>query len=371
VADAFGANFEGGLETGAACTVYRDGRKVVALHAGVADARTGRPWQEDTIAPVFSVSKGLVSLCAYLSQQDGLLDFDAPVAGYWPEFGQAGKETITVRDLFSHRAGLIGLDEKLTLQQLAAWTPVVGVLEKQRPLWQPGTAFGYHALTFGWLTGEVLRRATSCTPGQLLATRLAKPLQADAWIGLPAGLEDRVAHLELMPQATDAPTPDALISADQLRESLTLGIFPEGFIGAEEDFNSPAVHAMEIPAANGIASATGLARIFAAAVTDVNGVRLLTPESIADALTVRSEGDWCGGASASDARFSTGFMLDGSRQRPMLSASSFGHDGAGGELAFADADSGVGFAYINNRMGGGPDDGRVNALTKALGYCLD
>ncbi|MEV6013648.1 serine hydrolase domain-containing protein [Streptomyces sp. NPDC051976] len=374
VADAFSANFKAGHEIGAACAVYRHGRKVVDLYAGVADRRSGRLWSDDTIVPVFSVSKGLVALCAYLIHQQGRLDFDAPVVRYWPEFGQAGKEDITVRELFSHRAGLIAPDEDISLDALAGWNPMVHVLAEQAPLWEPGTAYAYHPLTFGWLTGEVLRRITGHTPGGLLASLIAHPLSADAWIGLPREQRGRVAYLEPTPGFPEDPltSPGSHISDHDLRRSLTLGsVFPIGFIDGDRGFNSPAVHAMEIPAANAIVSAAGLARIFAAAVTEIDGVRLLTEDSVADALTPRSDADdWYGGASAPDARFSTGFMLDGSRQRPLLSGASFGHDGAGGELAFADADGGLGFAYVNNQMGGGPADGRANRLTAALRECL-
>jgi CubicO group peptidase (beta-lactamase class C family) len=155
VADAFAENFAARSEVGAACAVYRDGLKIVDLWAGSASRVTR--WTRRTPVPVLSVSKGLIAIAAYRAHQRGQLDFDAPVTRYWPEYGTAGKANTTVRDLFSHRAGLPAPAARLTLVDLDAWTPVIDALQSQAPLWIPGTTFAYHALTFGWLTGEVLR----------------------------------------------------------------------------------------------------------------------------------------------------------------------------------------------------------------------
>ncbi len=183
VADAFAKNFIRGTELGAATSIYQHGRLVVDLYAGIADKRTGRVWDSNTLSTAFSITKGLMSICGYLASQQGLLNFDEPVRNLWPEYAQNGKEATTVRDLFAHRAGLASLDTDLTLTDLANWTPIIHAIEKQRPQWEPGTTFAYHALTFGWLTGEVLRRATGMPPGQLISSYLTQPLGADAWIG--------------------------------------------------------------------------------------------------------------------------------------------------------------------------------------------
>jgi CubicO group peptidase (beta-lactamase class C family) len=375
VADAFRENFDLGTENGAACAVYQHGRLVVDLHAGLADKRTGRHWHADTLVLGFSVSKGLMALCGYLAHQDGLLDFDAEVSTVWPEFAGNGKQATRIRDLFSHRAGLIALEQNLTIDDLARWTPVIQAIEKQKPLWKPGTTYAYHALTYGWLTGEVLRRVTGLRPGALIAEYLTGPTGAEAWIGLPEDQENRVARMEARPLSTSR----LLIAGMQIAfgrlpaaRSTTLGgAFPVRLLdGGAADFNSRAVRAMEIPAANAILSARALAKIYAAAVSDVDGPRLLTDASIADALTVRSTGrSWRGTLTPPGIRFSTGFMINGIPYRPLLSDASFGHDGASGSLGFADAAAEVGFAYLNNQAAG-IKDGRANRLSAALRRCV-
>ncbi len=375
VADAFLANFREGVETGAAASIYQDGRLVLDLYAGLADPATTTEWSAETLTVIFSSTKGLMALCGYLARQKGLLDFDALVSTVWPEFAQNGKDTITIRDLFSHRSGLMALDVDLTLDDVAAWTPVIHAIEQQRPLWEPGTTFAYHALTYGWLTGEVLRRVTGMRPGALLASYLSEPLGVDAWIGLPSSHEHRVATMLPGPPITNplyAAFLEKARSMPPVVRSMTLGgAFPAAVVGGEtSDFNSRAVHEMEIPAANGITNATGLARIYSAAVTDRHGPRLLDDDSIADALVPRSFGEgWSGAMNAPGIRFSTGFMINGYALRPLLTDSSFGHDGASGSLAYADVDTKIGFGYVNNQMAGGLDE-RANRLTMALRGCL-
>jgi CubicO group peptidase (beta-lactamase class C family) len=377
VADAFVDNFRRGAEMGAACAVHQGGRLVVDLHGGTADAVAGTPWTAETLTIGFSISKGLMALCGYLAQQRGLLDFDAPVATVWPEFAANGKQDIVIRDVFAHRAGLMALDADLTLDEVLAWDPVIRAIEAQRPLWTPGTAYAYHALTFGWLTGEILRRVTGMMPGALVADYLADRLGASAWIGLPAEHEHRVARMHaprsrvlragyrVMPQVLRR------IGKAPAVRTVTMGsAFPFSLIdGCAGDFNTPAVHAAQIPAANAILDARALAVIYAAAVAPASGTPLLTAASIADAVTVRSAGDgWSAALNAPGNRFSTGFMVNGIPFRPLLSNSSFGHDGASGSLGFADADSGTGFGYVNNLIA--PRDHRANNLTAALRRCL-
>ena len=261
-------------EIGAACAVHHDGRLVVDLHGGVADATTGRPWTADTLTIGFSISKGLMALCGYLAHQRGLLDFDAPVASVWPEFAADGKQDIVIRDVFAHRAGLMALDADLTLADVLAWDPVIRAIEAQRPLWTPGTAFAYHALTFGWLTGEILRRATGMMPGALLAAYFTDELGVDAWIGLPSNLEHRVARMHaprsrvLRTAYRAMPTILRRIGKAPAVRAVTLGsAFPFSLIdGCAGDFNTTAVHAAQIPAANAILDARALATIYASAV---------------------------------------------------------------------------------------------------------
>ncbi|MBB4683779.1 serine hydrolase domain-containing protein [Amycolatopsis jiangsuensis] len=372
VADAFRDNFARGAETGAALAIHHRGRLVVDVHGGLADATAGQPWNAGTVAVAFSATKGLLALAGYLAQQRGLLDFDAPVTSLWPEFGAHGKENTTIRDVFAHRAGLVALDTDLTFADLTRWTPVTTAIEAQRPQWEPGTDFAYHALTFGWLTGEILRRATGLRPHELLAEYLSAPLAADAWIGLPADIEPRVARIHPAPEVADAETRalfEKVMAMPAVLRSMTLGgALPARFLGdGPADFNSPALHATEIPAANGIMSAAALSRIYAAAVSTIDGTpQLLDDKSIADAVTPRSAGDgWPGVLTPPGIRFSTGFLVNGYPGRPLLSDRSFGHDGANGGLGFADADAEIGFGYLNNQLAN-PGDERANRLTAAL-----
>lgn len=379
VADAFAENFRQGTEMGAACAVHHRGRLVVDLHGGTADAATGRPWTADTLTTAFSVSKGLMALCGYLAQQRGLLDFDAKVCSVWPEFAANGKQDIVIRDVFAHRAGLMALDADLTLADVLAWDPVIRAIEAQRPLWTPGTRFAYHALTFGWLTGEILRRATGMLPSALIADYLADPLGVDAWIGLPVEQEHRVAAMHasrsrlMRTGHRNLPWILRLLGKGAAVRAVTMGsAFPFSLLDDRTfDFNSRELHGAQIPAANGILDARALATIYAAAVAPLTGTPLLTEASRADAVVLRSaEDSWRVALTPPGIRFSTGFLINGIPYRPLLSDSSFGHDGASGSLGFADADSQTGFGYVNNLIGG-PRDHRANDLTAALRRCLD
>ena len=210
VAEAFADNFELHGEVGAACCVYLDGQPVVDLWGGTADRRSRRPWDEDTVAVVFSVTKGATALCAHMLAERGELDLDAPVAQYWPEFAAEGKDDVRVRWLLSHQAGLPVVDTPLTLEEACAWEPVIRALERQQPLWEPGTQQSYHAVTYGFLVGEVVRRVAGTTLGRFFAEEVAAPLGLSAWIGLPEEIEPRVAHLDLDTAELDW---DALLDA--------------------------------------------------------------------------------------------------------------------------------------------------------------
>ncbi|MFY1653864.1 serine hydrolase domain-containing protein [Solwaraspora sp. WMMB762] len=366
VADVFRDNFATRGEVGAGLAVYVDGRPVVDLYGGLADPRTGRVWQRDTPAVVFSCTKGILAVCAYLLVQSGRLDLAAPVTRYWPGFGRNGKADIVVRDLLTHRAGLPALDRDLTREQVLAWEPVIAAIEEQTPLWQPGTAYTYHALTYGWLVGEVIRRVTGVPVGEFFRDTLAGPLGLRTWIGLPAAERDSVAW-------TLAPPDNPVSYPDRVSErSLTMGgafDFPADAAGLVS-FNDPAVQAAEVPGAGGVSSAAGLARLYAACVAPVAGPPLLTTASVDDAVVVRSQGRQRYGGPDAGQRWGTGFLLGSPRIRPMLGDRSFGHDGAGGHLGFADDRYRVGFGYVLNQMGPADDD-RANRLTAALRDCLD
>jgi CubicO group peptidase (beta-lactamase class C family) len=381
VVQAFKENFDQRGEIGAAFALYRHGEKVVDIWGGVADKETGRPWQEDTLAMVFSTTKGATAVCAHLLVQRGLLDLDAPVVEYWPEFKQAGKQDIPVRYLLSHRAGLPTVDARLTPAELFAWDPIVDALAAQAPYWQPGSKHGYHAVTYGYLVGEVIRRITGRSVGEFLAEEVTGPLGAEFYVGLPAVLEPRVSTLETFQLGV---TPEQR----EMLKDLDLSTIPEEFraIAAafldpnslsvralnltepDLDFNDPAMHAAEIPAANGICTARGAARMYAAMIGEVDGVRILDDATVAAATVTQSQGP--DAILVFDSHFGLGFMLP-SATVPMLGPSSFGHDGAGGSQAFADPDSGVAFAYVMNKMTAQiSGDPRSQALADAVRSCL-
>lgn len=374
VADAFRRDFVAGYEVGAACSAYVAGRLVVDLWGGVADRRSNRPWDVDTAAVIFSCSKGMLAICVYVLAQQGRLDLDAPVALYWPEFAEAGKESTTVRQVMAHRAGLPALDADLTRSEALAWQPVIAAIERQRPLWPPDTAHSYHALTYGWLVGEIIRRVTGMTPGVCFRKELGDPLDLHTWIGLPDSARGSVAWME--PPLPDSDTPAARENAQRFAESRMLqrslsmgGAFEFPTADGVVTFNDPAVQAAEVPAANGISTARSLARLYAGCVSKIDGPRLLTTASIDDALVVRSTGRQLSGIPDDGARWGTGFQLASTPLAPMLGPRSFGHCGAGGQLAFADDEYEAGFAYLANQMGVYLDE-RANHLTEALASVL-
>ncbi len=374
VVDAFVANFVERHDLGSGCAAYVDARLVVDLWGGIADRRAERRWDDNTAAVIFSVSKGIVAICAYLLAQQDQLELDAPVSRYWPAFGAHGKEAITVRQAMSHRAGVPCLDVDLTKGDVIAWEPVIRALEEQRPLFPPNSGHFYHAMTYGWLVGEVIRRITGLSPGAFFRMAIGDPLELRAWIGLPDSARPDVAWME-------APLPDE--DSDAAREAARVfatngcversgslgGAFSFPADGDLVTFNDPAIQSAEIPGANGIATPRSLARLYAACVTDVGGVRLLADSSIADATQVQSTGPQLSGMPDDGARWGTGFQLSSKPVQPMLGSRSFGHAGAGGQLAFADPDLGVGFAYLTNQMGG-YGDARARELTLALRSAL-
>jgi CubicO group peptidase (beta-lactamase class C family) len=372
VRDAFAANFEQGREVGASFAAYHRGRKVVDVWGGIADPETGRPWQENTLELVYSSTKGVTAMCANKLAQEGRLDIDAPVVEYWPEFGAHGKERIPVSYLLSHRAGLAWTDTKMTPQEAFAWEPVIRALEQQAPSWEPGTKHGYHGVTYGYLVGEVVRRITGRSIGTYLREEIAGPLGADFWIGLPASEEPRVAKLQgsLTGGAENDPA---------LRETLAQFIGPDtmlgkalgapggAFAGNPDIWNSRELHAAEVPAAGGVGDARGLARLYAACVGEVDGMRVLTAAQTKDAATRRTEGPDVVILDM-DIQFGLGFMVPSSIM-DFGGENGFGHFGAGGSMGWADPDAELAFGYVMNRMDIGlAGDTRSSSLVRA---CYD
>ena len=350
VKDAFTANFEKHGEVGAAFCLYHRGKKVVDLWGGVADVDSGRPWAEDSIALVFSSTKGATAICAHLLAQRGELDLDAPVARYWPEFAAGGKQDIPVRWLLSHRVGLPIFDKPLTIEEFLAWEPPVKALAAQSPVWEAGTAHGYHAGTYGWLVGEVIRRISGKSVGTFFADEVAGPLGLDFWIGLPESEENRVVPVISVDLQEDEMDQEAV--TQKRRDLLEAARDPDSLLNKAAtttplDPNTRDFHAAEIPAGNGITDARSLARMYASLIGDgVDGVRLLSDETVENATAEESNGR--DEVLQIATRFGLGFSLD--QEGSLGQEGAFGHSGAGGSLGFADPKAGIGFGYVMNQM---------------------
>lgn len=364
VRDAFAENFAHRGEVGAACTAYVGGRPVVDLWGGVADEH-GTPYTDRTLQMVASATKGALAICALRLVEQGFLDLDEPVATYWPEFGAAGKEALPVRFLLTHQAGLPFLDRPVSAADVFAWQPVIEALAAQAPAWEPGSRHGYHALTFGWLVGEVVARVTGRSPGAEFAGTIAGPLGLDMAIGLRAPDVPRVAPLR--PAAPAAGGVDAFTARLLDPESLAHKAF---FVssGLFALMNDERFWRAEVPAANGMGTAHALARMYAACLGEIDGVRLLRPETVAAAATEQAAG--LDAVTGYETRYGLGFQLP-FPFRPMTGGGSFGHYGLGGSVGFADPARGLSFGYTVNQMGPAtPADPRSVALIDALSGCL-
>ena len=369
VREAFAANFEVRGDRGAAVSVYRHGHRVVDLWAGTKDVDGTAPWEQGTAQIVRSATKGVAAAALLLLAQRGQVDLDAPVGEYWPEYKAAGKEHTLVWHLLAHRAGVPVLDRPLTPDEAADPAFSAAAVAAQAPVWEPGADHGYHAQTYSWLTGELVRRVTGRSIGAWIADEIAGPVGADLWVGLPMAQADRVGRVaQLDTPATDPGVlrtrPKRSVSeayADP--DSLTRRAF--GAITPMPDENDAAYRAAVLPASNGIATADGLARVYASLIGEVDGgTRLFTPETMRLARTERSSGP--DRVLVISTRFGLGYMLHGSAS-PLLSETSFGHPGRGGALGFADPESGIAFGYVTNGFRKSVTaDPRAQALVRAV-----
>lgn len=364
VAERFVANFERDdayREVGASLAVYRAGQLVVDLAAGVRDQTGNTPWTSDTLINVWSTTKGVTAICLAVLADRGLIDYAAPAASYWPEFAQSGKAAITVAQLLSHQAGLPGFAEPTALEDFYDWDLVTTRLAAQAPMWPAGAKTSYHAMTFGFLAGELIRRVSGRSVGQFLAEEVAGPLGADVFIGLPASEEARVAAI-IAPRI-DAPfdrermAPEALAALTNPAMAPTLP-------------NNRAWRAAEIPAGNGHATALGIVRLYGAVANGgtLEGVTLMRPRGVAAMDTVQTTHldlllgvtpNWRNGVAGNE----TGMF----GPRPNV----FGHSGWGGSFGCADTRERVAIGYVMNQMGEGlVGDARATALCRAVYDCL-
>lgn len=381
---AFAENFAKRGEIGASFCAFRQGERVVDLWAGKADKASGREWRDDTLAILFSSTKGLAATCCLMLADRGLLDYESPVARYWPEFGQAGKAAITVRQLMNHRAGLCAIDRPLSLSDLADPSVVSAALETQEPLWEPGTAQGYHGVTFGLYVGELFRRITGSSIGTFLRDEVAGPLGADIHLGLPEREDPRVATLytvgaterifRAIPYVLFNPgvVERRLVGALMKKDSDTARAFRNpAELGTKgvNNFNLPAVRRLELPWANAFGTARGLATMYSALACGgaMGDVRLVSSEAI-DAVRPRQTFGQ-DRVLHKPLGWSQGFIKE---ETHLFSPNehSFGHPGAGGAIGFCDPDRGLAWAYVMNRMDFRLRSPRAIALSHALYRCI-
>lgn len=381
VFDTFVENFSQRKEIGASVALTLKGLPVLEAWGGFTDSGAvtpSRAWQRNTVSLVFSCTKGATALCAHLLAARGLLDLNAPVAKYWPEFAANGKQAVTVRMLLDHSAGLPVLRTLIPAKGWADWGYMTAQLAAQAPFWTPGSAHGYHALTFGWLVGEVVRRVSGMSLGAFFAREVAAPLGLDFWIGLPAEVEARVSPLL---QATEVLATDPFtIAALSNPTSLQAFIFNVGDWLTPQIFNTADGHRAEIPAANGISNAQGLAAMYAVLANGGVGqsTRLLPADYTALVGNIQSASH-VDRVLLAGTRIGLGYMgsLDNRQVGPDLSClmgvRAFGHPGFGGSLGFADPQSDLSFGYTMNRMGAGVglnERGQklVDSTYQVLGY---
>ena len=340
---AFEANLASGADVGASCCITVKGETVVDLWGGYADEARTRPWEKDTIVNVYSTTKTMMALTALLLADRGELDFDAPVARYWPEFAANGKAGVKVSHLMSHSSGLSGWKEPITERDLYDWDKATALLAAQAPFWEPGTACGYHGMTQGFLVGEVVRRITGRTIGTVFRQEIAEPLGADFFIGLPPSEDARVADLIPPPPGTamgDAPGQSELQANMALNPKLEVSVT-----------RSRAWRGAELPAAGGTGNARAVAEIHAILANGgvAKGKRFMSEAGCRKALELQVAGtDLVLGMPA---RFGLGFGLAGGMM-PLPNANSMFWGGYGGSLAIIDMDARTSFGYAMNKMAG-------------------
>jgi len=385
VREEFERNFAERGEVGASVCVTIDGETVVDMWGGTAEPASGRAWSADTVGNVWSATKGATALCAHMLASRGQLDLNAPVAQYWPEFAKSGKEAVLVRHLLNHQAGLPALRDPLPAGCFYDWNLMADALAKEEPFWKPGTRNGYHALTFGFLVGEVVRRASGRTLGTFFRDEVAGPLGLDFWIGLPEEREGRVAPtIPADPPGPGDPVPSFYVAAltDPTSVQGLLLVNTGGYMMVPGESDSRAAHAAEMGAVGGITNGRGLAGMYRplALGGSVDGVRLVGAEQLAIMGAVSS-------ATSADAvmlvptRWALGFtktMDNGhlpvaDREGLLLSEEAFGHVGMGGSLGFADPKARMSFGYTMNRQGSGlgvnpRGQSLVDAVYRALDY---
>jgi len=347
---------DAGEETGLQAAAYLNGELVIDACAGIADVDTGRPVANDSLFTVFSTTKGITATCIHMLAERGQLDYDAPIARYWPEFAARGKERVSVRDALTHRAGVPQMPEGLAPEDLCDWDGITAKIAQLPLMWEPGTQTGYHAYTFGWLLGEVLRRIDGRPIAAFVQEEICAPLGIDElFFGITDEAEARVAPLihEALTENVTIADPDALL----------LKAIPPRLAPSARVHNRPDVRRASIPAGGGIMSARAIARHYAALIGEVDGVRLLPAERVRIATELQtSDVDMALGFPI---RKALGYWLGGPLSPMSERATAFGHPGAGGSTGFADPDYGLAVGFTKNRLVTATDPTRAAAYRVA------
>jgi CubicO group peptidase (beta-lactamase class C family) len=360
VRHAFAANFAKRQEVGAAFAACVDGELVVDLWGGWLNERRDQDWSRDSLQFVFSGTKGLVATVVLLLIDRGLLSLDDRVSRYWPEFAANGKTHVTIAEVLSHRAGIPAIEAPVRPDDMLDDVTMAGLVASQAPLWPPGDRVAYHALTYGWIAGELVRRVTGASIGQFFASEIAEPLRLETWIGLPASLESRVSTISLH---------------DSFRRARRFAEEREGFTKIRGNpipyieplvWNLPAFHQAEIPAVNGITTARSMARLYGCLACGgrLGAVALARKDSVAGCIEEQSRGtdqltgEWLA--------FAAGFMLQTPYAFLGPTAEGFGHGGAGGSIHGGWPSKRTGFSYVMNQMRDEVTDDRSRVLLASL-----
>jgi CubicO group peptidase (beta-lactamase class C family) len=373
---AFEQQFGEGQHIGAGVAVYQRGKLVADLWGGLADEDKGTPWTRDTVAVSYSTTKGLTATCLHILADRGLVKYDDPVTKYWPEFGANGKGAITVRHLLTHQAGLAPVPDGIVLRDLLDWGRMTSAIAAQTPAWEPGSETGYHALTFGYLVGEVVRRVDGRSVGTFLQDEVVKPLGIeDLYIGAPESAEPRIATLKQRYVITPEMMAQAQASGSTMGpDSLAARALGSNLGDLNGLLNSREGRAAEIPAVSGVMTARDLARMYACLANygELDGARIMSESTVRTASTVQtSRPDKV--IMNVEIAWSLGYMnggLAGWPQGPR--ATSFGHIGFGGSVGFADPEIGMSFGLVLNALNLDlVGAGRTAALADAARACAE
>ncbi len=354
---------------GAALCVYHNGHPIIDIWDG--EASPGTPWKAESNVLVFSTTKGLLSILAHRAIEQGLIDINEKVSKYWPEFGCNGKENITVEMVMRHRSGLSAPREDLTFDDVLALQPVLDALARQSPIWEPDSGFAYHSISFGHLLGRIVSGATGMSIRDLMKRDISQPLNVPAWIGISPDVEVPIARL-ITDTGPAAPIPAIDSDAYWMERAFSFGgALKKGLTDDFESWNDPRIYQAEIAGAGGVTNARAIAKIYSATVVETDSIRLLQDKSIMEALNHRNPGDNIWGDPQPHPVHSLGFMVANPQHSPVLSDSTFGHEGLGGQQGFADLENRIGFGYVTNWV---PlyEDGmkRHRELTRVLKSCL-